>query len=172
MLDIVDLNVVEAGTVKDWEEKGTRPVNTWIPIGTSNVPFAGNFNGNGKTISGLYLNMATTEAVGMFGSTTGAATISNFNLVDSYMKSTDGCVGIVGSGTVATIANVYTNAVIKSDSGNVGGMIGEFVPAGESVVATFSNCWFDGALTGGMAYEAMNNAAELKTNYIPLVNHY
>lgn len=28
----------------------------------------------------------------------------------------------------------------------------------------------DGALTGGMAYEAMNNAAELKTNYIIVLN--
>ena len=28
----------------------------------------------------------------------------------------------------------------------------------------------DGALTGGMAYEAMNNAAELKTNFIIIIN--
>lgn len=28
----------------------------------------------------------------------------------------------------------------------------------------------DGALTGGMAYEAMNNAAELKTNYVMVLN--
>lgn len=28
----------------------------------------------------------------------------------------------------------------------------------------------DGALTGGMAYEALNNAAELKTNYIIIIN--
>ena len=28
----------------------------------------------------------------------------------------------------------------------------------------------DGALTGGMAYEALNNAADLKTNYIIVLN--
>ncbi len=28
----------------------------------------------------------------------------------------------------------------------------------------------DGALTGGMAYEALNNAAELKTNFIIVIN--
>ena len=28
----------------------------------------------------------------------------------------------------------------------------------------------DGALTGGMAYEALNNAAELKTNFIIIIN--
>lgn len=28
----------------------------------------------------------------------------------------------------------------------------------------------DGALTGGMAYEALNNAAELKTNFIIVLN--
>ena len=28
----------------------------------------------------------------------------------------------------------------------------------------------DGALTGGMAYEALNNAAQLKTNFIIVLN--
>ena len=142
--------VVNTPNVVAWEEGNAVADFNWTPIGTTAKPFAGTFDGQGNTISGLYLNVTTTDPTGMFGSTTGVAEIKNFKLVDSYMKTTGGRLGIVGRGTVAKIENVYTNAIMANETGHaVGGMIGELVPVNGTTVATFNSCWFDGSLTGG-----------------------
>ena len=39
----------------------------WTPIGTENNPFAGKFDGNGKTISNLQINKSSMSNVGLFG---------------------------------------------------------------------------------------------------------
>ncbi len=145
----IALNKADSTIVKKWVKGTAIADNMWTPIGTSDSKFAGTFDGQGYTISGLYLN-ATSANSGLFGETTGTTVIKNFKLVDSYMKTTTGRLGIVGRGTVEKIENIYTNAIMETGTGHaVAGMLGEFVPAGESVVATFSNCWFDGSITSG-----------------------
>ena len=42
-------------------------LNTWTPIGTAARPFAGTFEGNGHTVSGLYVNNHTIAYAGFFG---------------------------------------------------------------------------------------------------------
>ena len=42
---------------------------SWAPIGNDSNPFYGTFDGNGKTISNLYIN-ATSDNTGFFGYTT------------------------------------------------------------------------------------------------------
>lgn len=41
----------------------------WVPIGKENVPFCGTFNGNGMTITGLYINDNNLDNAGLFGYT-------------------------------------------------------------------------------------------------------
>ncbi len=50
----------------------------WEFIGSSATPFAGRFNGNGQTISNLYINRPTTYPVGLFGEISGE--ISNLGI--------------------------------------------------------------------------------------------
>ncbi len=51
----------------------------WSPIGNLSVQFTGNYNGNSKTISGLYINRVA-NGQGFFGSTNGGS-ISNLGLM-------------------------------------------------------------------------------------------
>jgi len=61
---VVNQNVLMAdGTLNE----GT--FREWIPIGnSSNKYYTGIFNGNGKTVSGLYFNNSSSDYVGLFGS--------------------------------------------------------------------------------------------------------
>ena len=145
----MNLNQVNETILEDWKD-GKTAKNPWTPIGTSKVPFAGTFDGNGHTISGLYINKTAWGYYGLFGSTTGKAVIKNFKLVDSYMATTDGYLGVVGYGTVEKMENIYSNTTIKNVKGFASaGMLGALVPASESTLATFTNCWFDGSITSG-----------------------
>lgn len=63
----------------------------WTPIGamtndTGKNYFNGNFNGNGHTISGLYVNGG--DYAGLFGKTQGCPEIKGVGIVDSYFNGT------------------------------------------------------------------------------------
>lgn len=107
----------------------------WTPIGTSDNPFKGSFNGQGHTISGLYFNDSSVDNVGLFGyveSRSGNVEVSikNVGLEDSYFKAgrnVGGIVGLVGDNVDVKIENVYNAAAVTDGgSGNVGGIVGEF----------------------------------------------
>lgn len=58
----------------------------WTPIGTSDVPYTGTFDGKGYTISGLYFNNPTSYYVGLFGCIGADGKISNVGVLDSYFQ--------------------------------------------------------------------------------------
>ena len=58
----------------------------WTPIGTSDVPYTGTFDGKGYTISGLYFNNPTSYYVGLFGCIGANGKISNVGVLDSYFQ--------------------------------------------------------------------------------------
>ena len=149
----IELNKVDANVLESWK-KGTEPFAQWTAVGTSSVPFAGTFDGQNHIISGLYLNTETTKS-GMFGTVAYDAEIKNFKLVDSYMTSTQTYLGLIGSGFVKTIENVYSNAYIYAPAGYASGFIADCT--GYNMVhdgyterpMNIKNCWFDGQIDGG-----------------------
>ena len=102
--------------------------NNFTPIGKESNYFRGTFDGNGKTISGLNINLTTTEYVGLFGKTLNA-TIKGVKLDNSTIKGKDYVGGIVGQGdassTPTTIENcTVTSNVSVSGAYRVGGIVG------------------------------------------------
>lgn len=67
----------------------------WTPIGTEKYYFNGIFNGNGHTISGLYVDSG--DYAGLFGKAQGAPTIKGVGVVDSYFKGAKYVGGIAGA---------------------------------------------------------------------------
>lgn len=101
----------------------------WTPIGKSGKTFQGTFDGQGNTVSNLYINTPTQDDVGFFGFTTNGEiknlTIENAN-VTGYLD-----VGAV-AGTPYT--SKYTNITLKGEVkvqgfAYVGGMFGKNVYA-------------------------------------------
>ena len=139
----ITLNEVDATTLAAWKAGTTTPSRVWTPIGNATTPFAGTFDGQGNSIIGLYLN-ATSDAAGLFGTTAATAVIKDFELIDSYMKSTKAYLGMIGEGAFVKIENVYTNAIMYTEGNYVGGFIGRVMGAGAEM--HISNCWFAGEI--------------------------
>lgn len=81
------------------------------PIGSNTHSFAGNFDGNNKTISGLNISVAGNN-VGLFGYISGA-TIKNLT-VNGSVKGSQYVGGVVGYALNSTIENVTNNASVGS----------------------------------------------------------
>lgn len=125
---VVNKNVLDAdgnlndGTYSSWEAISNR------------YYYYGTFDGNGKTISGLYINDTNNKYIGLFGSIGGSGKVTNLNIEDSYFKGSDKAGGVAKT-NYGTIENVSVKAYIESD-GNIGGIVGENN-------ATIKNCFTD-----------------------------
>jgi hypothetical protein len=94
----------------------------WLPVGVSGGEFTGNFNGQGKVISNLYINRAATEEVGLYGALYNAtitnmgisATVSGYNYTGIFAGRSDG----------GTISNIYTTGTLNVYGYRCGGLIG------------------------------------------------
>ncbi len=105
----------------------------WTP-----VSFAGLFDGNGKTISGLYVNDTTLMMVGLFSvvgfaANGDSAVVKDLGIEDSYFygkykNTNDPYIGSIFATTTTTaaytkISNCYSNATIEG-WGIIGGLVG------------------------------------------------
>lgn len=94
----------------------------WTPIGNSSVAFAGNFDGDGHSVSGMFIH-TTSSHNGLFGNVSG--TVRNFTVKDSWVmggKYTAAAVGILHEdGTVRRVENEASVTGTASVGGIVGG---------------------------------------------------
>ena len=151
----ITLNTGDAST---W--KTSAPANEFTPIGTwSNATssFGGSFDGQGHTISGMYVSPADGDNYGLFGAVQGGATIKNLALVNSYVYSKGGNVAaLVGttdrsSGDDILVENVFVNAYVYGDNANAGGIFGTLSNTQNGYIAgavTLSRVTFTGVVEG------------------------
>ena len=99
---------------------------SWTPVGNSDAPFKGTFDGGGHKIAGL--SIASGDYIGLFGYVGDGAVIKNVNLVGASVfggKRVGALIGqIKGNATVSNCTVDSTSHVTGSDS-NTGGLIGE-----------------------------------------------
>ena len=101
---------------------------TWTPIadwmGNRTTQYSGTFDGNNKTVSGLYFNGDST-CIGLFGSSESDGNIKNVGVVDSYFKGNDHVGGVCGN-NAGTIANCYNTGTVTATGtvASVGGVCG------------------------------------------------
>ncbi len=97
------------------------PTEGWQPIGTKSTPFKGIFDGNGKAISGLWINRPNSDCVGFFGSLDGG-TVKNLTIKGSSVRGKNS-VGFL-SGYEGVISNCILSGTV-SGSSYVGGCTGD-----------------------------------------------
>ena len=106
----------------------------WTPIGnTSDMKFAGTFDGQGYTIRGLCIN-ATTDNQGLFGYIDKSAIVQNLIVTGSVTTSKGFTGGIVGRSTRSqgTVRNCGFYGTVTA-TGTSGGVVG----SGKAL-----NCWY------------------------------
>ncbi|MCL2509452.1 MAG: hypothetical protein FWF07_00005, partial [Methanomassiliicoccaceae archaeon] len=115
----------------------------WTPIGhddTNSSRFEGNFNGNGHTISNLYINDTSNDNIGLFGLVWNG-TIENLGVLNADVTGDVVVGGAVGSAYYSTIENCYVTGKVTGE-GSVGGVVGT------GLMSTIKNCYNAGAVTG------------------------
>lgn len=104
------------------------------PIGYNNDDFAGTFNGQGFTITGLNINRGSSQNIGLF-STASNAIFENFRLTNGSIEG-DGQVGaVVGVENDSTFINIYSNLTVTGDD-DIGGIIGSNEPGSDTAYIT------------------------------------
>jgi len=154
-----DINISSA----NWQSAGTTPV-PWAQIGTSNFSFEGVFDGNGKVISGLYINTRSLNQ-GLFGHIRGGI-VKNLGLEDVVINGVTQIGGIAGTVTQsAVISNCYTTGVITASGFNIGGIAGWILDG--SIV---ENCWSsleikgNGTRVGGLVGNVVNTNSTVRNS--------
>lgn len=110
-------NIDLAGFLED-----ENPEQGWQPVGQTSAPFKGFLDGNGKTISGLWINRSSSDYVGLFGCTNGA-TIKNLTLSCKSVKGNT-YVGVLSAHSTSTTISDCTLSGSVIGTSYVGGCIG------------------------------------------------
>ena len=113
----------------------------WTPIGTSNQPFTGTFDGGGCTISGLYCNTPGNSYVGLFGHVGKGGTVKNVNVTDSYLSGNWNVGGICGRNNGGTVKNCTSGCTVTGVR-STGGI------CGSNQISSVLNCHNTGKVTG------------------------
>ena len=139
----------------------------WTPIGTNTKPFTGTFDGNNKTISGLYINV-TADYVGLFGCVGNGGTVKNVTLADSYVSGANYVGGICGLNKCGTLQNCHNTGKVSGKS-YVGGVCGSNARQQSSdPSSTIQECYNTGKVSGrdyvgGVC--GQNNRATVEKSY-------
>ena len=118
---------------------------TWTPIADCmedhTTQYSGTFDGNNKTVSGLYFNNGNSIRIGLFGSSEADGNIKNVGVVNSYFKGKDFVGGVCGRND-GTITNCYNagNLTAIDPSAAIGGICGYNS-------GTIANCYNTGTVT-------------------------
>ena len=121
--------------------------NQWTPIGFKSPTFRGTFDGNGHTISGLYINSTDTGNFGLFGTIHKDGTVKNLSVsgdvANSYTyTSTNVYVGGLAGKNEGNISNCYISVNVEGI--NAGGVVGMNVDN-----AMITDCLNTGNVRGG-----------------------
>ena len=165
---------------------------SWVPIGNNKIQYQGTFDGNGKTITNLYIN-ATQEFMGLFGCTD-QSTIKNLTFEYANVTNTQDIIGIlVGYAGGSTLQNIkisetcqirgnYTGGIAGILDGNayncvnyatvqgkekVGGLFGSYQKTGNSITAcaNYGNVTATSQRVGGLVGEFSGGTIQDCANY-------
>ncbi|MCI6725753.1 MAG: hypothetical protein MR446_04820 [Bacteroidales bacterium] len=115
-------------------------IGSWKPISRDDFRWCGTFDGNGHTLSNLYVNM-TTEGAGMFGFTENC-TIKNITFSGVNITGGD-YTGIIGYFNKGSVTNVTVTDGVITGKSVVGGICGH-----SSFGSTISHCTNHAQVTG------------------------
>lgn len=155
-LDIKLMNDIDLGGSQE---------NQWTPIGNSYTPFNGVFDGNGHTISGLYINRSESNFQGLFGhikdgtvkNLTVDGSVTGYQNIGGIAGFNEGIVencnfagDVSGNGYAGGIAGRNIHGTVKGcyNAGTVGGNYYIGGAAGDNSYGTIVNSYNTGSVNG------------------------
>ncbi|MDC8756174.1 YDG domain-containing protein [Janthinobacterium fluminis] len=142
-----------AGTSDVWHGS------SFIPVGRFAGQFSGSLDGKGYVVSGLNINLAATDNVGLFGVVGAGGSVSNVGLEGGSITGRNNVGGIAGR-NAGTIRSSFVASPL-SGNGNVGGLVGYNTG---TVADTYASGTVAGtAQVGGLV--GQNYAGSVSTSY-------
>ncbi len=136
----------------------------WVPIGSESKPFAGRFDGNGYTISGLQINRDDADNQSLFGVSTSGALISNIGLLNLKIEGGAKVAGLIGTNR-GQVGYSYVGGSVESKSieGVAGGLVanndgGDII--GSHAISEVSGTSLLGGLVGDNDGRIINSHAD------------
>ncbi len=102
----------------------------WNPIGTTNRPFEGTFNGNNYTISNLSINLPDKSYIGLFAKISQGGGVSDLGIINVDITGNQIVGAVTGSitGSSTYINRCYvTGGSVKGNGNYVGGLVGDIM---------------------------------------------
>ncbi|MGN1126574.1 MAG: GLUG motif-containing protein, partial [Ruminococcus sp.] len=118
---------------------------SWTPIGNELNSYTGTFDGQGFTVSGLYVNNTdsnTERYVGLFGRVASGGKVSKVGVVDSYFNAYKFVGGVCGYNIGGNITECYNKGTVNGNYMYTGGV------CGGNNSGTIQNCYNEGSVTG------------------------
>jgi len=94
----------------------------WQPIGTSDDPFTGSFNGQGYEISGMFINRPDEYSVGLFGAVDVGGVIQNVKVLNADVTG-EWAVGCLVGKNWGDVSNSYSGGTLSGED-CIGGLVG------------------------------------------------
>jgi len=127
-----DIWLNDTADFQNWEKNA--PKNQWVQIGVYNVMipramckgFAGNFDGNAKTIFGMYINAEGNKmkSAALFGYLGAEAVVTNLNVTSFYVSNDGILTAPVAGANLGKIQNCEVNGGTANGGLWVGGLTG------------------------------------------------
>ena len=146
----------------------------WEPIGNAGADgivseddegFATIFEGNGHTISNLYINRFSTIDVGLFGYISGStAELRNIGLLDVKVTGSKYVGGLVGTNDEGMVSGSYATGSVTGNRFEVGGLVGR------NQGGTISDSYAMGSVTG--SYDSVALGGLVGDNRGDIVSSY
>ena len=127
--------------ISNWESwnETTAPANSWTPIGSGSQPFNGTLDGDGHSVSGIYIN-SEADYQGLVGYL-GSGRTRNIGVKASYIKGVNHVGGVCGGNASGNVSNCYNTGSVEGNS-SVGGV------CGMNMMANVINCYNSGSVEG------------------------
>ncbi|MBI9032137.1 carboxypeptidase regulatory-like domain-containing protein [bacterium] len=127
----------------------------FIPIGTESINFSGTYDGQGYTISNLYIDRVYDDYGGLFGYAQ-SASFSNISIIRAEIHGIGLIGSLLGAGYQSSFTNCYAMANVNGYS-KVGGLVGEIYSSiFEQCYATGTVNALPGTAAGGLIGFASN----------------
>jgi hypothetical protein len=142
----VNANTTTRGNKYILAENITLASTNWSRIGTGEgvTSFSGSFDGNGKTISNLIINSATTNQ-GLFGVISASSVVKNLTLLSCDITGASNSGSVVGNNTGGKVLNcvVAGTSTVRGTT-----MVGGIVGINSGATALVQGCQFSGDVIG------------------------
>ncbi len=170
-------DIVVNAAVFDESGKVKGGLRSWVPMGRTGANYACTFDGNNKTVSGIYCkNPAEPRNSGFFNTISSGCTIKNLTIAGSYFYSPSSWAGgIVGGAYGGTVYNcACIDSYIEASAAYAGGITGMMSDStaiekcwsnahveassfsggitGELRAGNVKNCYFTGTVSGSSEY--------------------